>query len=112
MRIAEIATLNRPVPPAGEGSVEMLVSLITEELVRKGHEVTLFATADSRTSATLRSPVATSYSDDQTKWDWHVYEGFQVTQAFQSWRDFDLIHCHAYYLGLLFADFVPIPSLH
>ncbi len=112
MRIAQISTLSRSVPPDGEGSVEALVSIITEGLVKRGHDVTLFATADSKTGASLRSPVETSYMHDSNKWDWQLYEGFQAREAFKSWEDFDLIHCHSYHFGLFFSDFVPIPSLH
>lgn len=109
LRIAEIATLGRPVPPPGEGSVEHLVSIITEGLVERGHQVTLFARADSRTAARLRSPVPTGYA--RGKWDWQLYEGFQVREAFRAWQDFDIIHCHSYHHALLFCDFVPIPVL-
>jgi glycosyltransferase involved in cell wall biosynthesis len=112
MRIAEISTLGRPVPPKGEGSVESLVGMLSEGLVKRGHEVSLYATADSRTSAALRSPVASSYSMDPTKWDWQLYEAFQAREGFAAWRDFDIIHCHSYHFGLLFCDFVPVPSLH
>jgi glycosyltransferase involved in cell wall biosynthesis len=112
MRIAEISTLTRPVPPGGEGSVEGLVWSLAEGLTRRGHEVTLFATADSHVSCALRSPVATSYTTDAGKWDWQLYEAFQAREAFGAWRDFDLIHCHSYHFGLLYCDSVPIPSLH
>ncbi len=109
LRIAEIATLGRPVPPQGEGSVEHLVSIITEGLVQRGHEVTLFARADSKTSARLESPVPTGYGSG--KWDWQLYEGFQVREAFRRWREFDIIHCHSYHHALLFCDFIRIPVL-
>lgn len=112
MRIAEIATLGRPVPPTGEGSVELLVSLLTEELVRRGHEVTLFALPMSRTSARLVSPVKLSYTEGADAWDWQVYESYQVREAFMRWREFDIIHCHSYHFGMLYCDFVPTPSLH
>jgi glycosyltransferase involved in cell wall biosynthesis len=112
MRVAEIAPLTHPVPPAGEGSVETIVSAITEGLVRRGHDVTLFATADSKTSAELRSPVEVGYTRDPEKWDWQLYEAHSVREAFRAWPEFDVIHCHAYHFGLLFCDFVPIPSVH
>jgi glycosyltransferase involved in cell wall biosynthesis len=51
MRIAQVAPLAESVPPEGYGGTERVVSYLTEELVRLGHEVTLFATADSETSA-------------------------------------------------------------
>lgn len=107
-----ISTLARPVPPHAEGSVELLVSHLTEYLVRRGHDVTLFALPDSQTSARLVSPVATSYLDDAEKWDWHLYEAFQVREAFARWQHFDVINCHSYWFGLMHADSVAIPSIH
>ena len=112
MRIAEISTLSRPVPPEGEGSVEQLVGILTEGLCARGHEVTLFATADSRTSAALKSPVAQSYAKGGNMWDWQLYEAFQAREAFRHWRDFDIIHCHSYHFGMLFSAFSERPSLH
>jgi len=55
MRIAQIAPLFERVTPPAYGGIELVVSLLTEELVRRGHEVTLFASGDSITSATLES---------------------------------------------------------
>ncbi|MCA9416379.1 MAG: glycosyltransferase family 4 protein, partial [Candidatus Omnitrophica bacterium] len=83
MRIAEISTLHRPVPPVGEGSIESLVSTLTEGLVERGHEVTLFASADSETTARLWSPVPLERHRDPNIWDWQVYESFQVREAFR-----------------------------
>lgn len=109
LRIAEVATLGRPVPPPGEGSVEFLVSLITEGLVSRGNEVTLFARADSRTTASLESPVPRGY--EGATWDWQIYEAYQVREVFRQWRRFDLIHCHSYHHALMFSCFVRIPVL-
>jgi glycosyltransferase involved in cell wall biosynthesis len=53
LRIAQVAPLFEAVPPAGYGGTELIVHLLTEELVRRGHQVTLFASGDSRTEATL-----------------------------------------------------------
>jgi len=60
MRIAQIAPLTESVPPRLYGGTERVVSYLTEELVRMGHDVTLFASGDSQTSATLEAiwPVA------------------------------------------------------
>ncbi|MCA9431452.1 MAG: glycosyltransferase family 4 protein [Candidatus Omnitrophica bacterium] len=112
MRIAEISTLHRPVPPMGEGSIESLVSTLTEGLVERGHEVTLFASADSETTARLWSPVPLERHRNPAAWDWQIYEAFQVREAFRMWEEFDLIHCHSYHFGLLYCDLVPTPSLH
>ena len=55
MRIAMVAPLDMRVPPIGYGGTELVVSLLTEELVRRGHDVTLFASGDSITGAKLFS---------------------------------------------------------
>lgn len=60
MRIAQIAPPFQSVPPAGYGGTERVVSLLTEELVRRGHEVTLFASGDSSTTARLVPTVDTA----------------------------------------------------
>jgi len=112
VRIAEIAPLAHPVPPPGEGSIETVVALLAEGLQALGHEVTLFATADSRASVRLLSPVETGYTADPNKWDWQLYETYQAREAFARARQFDVIHCHAYHFGLLFCDAAPTPSLH
>src|SRR5439155_10335744 len=56
MRIAQVAPLYESVPPKGYGGTERVVSYLTEELVRQGHEVTLFASGDSVTAAELVAP--------------------------------------------------------
>jgi len=56
MRIAQVAPLYESVPPRLYGGTERVVSFLTEELVRLGHEVTLFASGDSKTTATLVAP--------------------------------------------------------
>lgn len=55
MRIAQIAPLWETVPPPAYGGAELVVSLLTDELVRRGHEVTLFASGDSQSLAHLES---------------------------------------------------------
>src|SRR5690606_33554987 len=67
---------------------------------------------ESKTTARLISPVKSSYVGDPDKWDWQLYEAFQVREAFAMWREFDIINCHAYWFGLMHADAVPIPSIH
>ena len=58
MRIAQVAPLYESCPPQLYGGTERVVSYITEELVREGHEVTLFASGDSQTRARLQAPCA------------------------------------------------------
>ena len=70
MRIAQLAPLYEPVPPEGYGGTELAVHQITEELVRRGHDVSLFASGDSRTSARLVAsvPVALWSAEGRRRW--------------------------------------------
>jgi glycosyltransferase involved in cell wall biosynthesis len=100
MRIAQVSTLFESVPPALYGGTERVVSYVTEELVRLGHEVTLFASGDSQTSATLVAgcPIALWRDPDvQETLPHHVR---LVELVFQQASRFDIIHFHLDYLHL------------
>jgi glycosyltransferase involved in cell wall biosynthesis len=106
MRIAQLAPTYERVPPAAYGGTELVVGLITEELVRRGHEVTLYASGDSETSAMLRSVTsrAVRYGDvvDGVR---HA-EYFQLMNAQACFVDaaagaFDLVHNHAGIEGMV-----------
>jgi len=116
VRIAVVAPVWIPVPPPGYGGVEQVASLLTEELVARGHDVTLFASGDSVTKATLRSV----YDEAPTDRLWEVepdavHVGAAYTFATRAFRDgegFDLVHDHTNYLGVAFAASLPTPVLH
>src|SRR5438046_2050479 len=116
MRIGVVAPVWIPVPPPGYGGVEQVASLLTEELVARGHDVTLFASGDSVTKATLRSV----YDEAPTDRLWevepdavHVGAAYTfVTRAFRDGEGFDLVHDHTNYLGVAFAASLPTPVLH
>lgn len=111
MKIAQIAPLSVSVPPKKYGGTELVISLLTEELVARGHEVTLFASGDSITKAELDAlfPQALGISRFFAgKMDF----SFDLTHAHHAYRrnkEFDVIHNHAGVLGLSFADFVEPP---
>ncbi len=86
-----------PVRPGIGESVESLVSALCERLKQRGHDVTLFATGDSRTGATLRSVYEHGYEHDDTMWDWAFAEGLHAAEAFVEPDAFDVIHCHTHY---------------
>ena len=91
LRIAQVAPLSESVPPELYGGTERVVAVLTDELVRQGHAVTLFASGDSRTSATLVAPCAkaqrlTGCSDPLSA---HMLE---IEQVAQRAKDFDIIH--------------------
>ena len=70
MKIAQVSPLFESVPPKLYGGTERIVSYLTEELVRRGHEVTLFASGDSQTSAELVAPVPRALRLDPGVRDW------------------------------------------
>jgi hypothetical protein len=74
MRIAQVASLWASIPPRNYGGIELLVHLLTEELVRRGHEVTLFASGDSRTNARLRAICQSNIVDTMGRGEAHDYE--------------------------------------
>lgn len=112
LRIAQIAPVAAPVRQRTGRSIEQVVYLMTEELIRRGHDVTLFATADSETSARLESVYRRGYCDDPDLWDWRFHEALNAAAAFERAGEFDLIHSHCYYFALPFTRLVSTPVLH
>jgi glycosyltransferase involved in cell wall biosynthesis len=111
MRIAHIAPVATTIPPRKSGSVELMTSLLTEGLVARGHDVTLFATGDSTTKATLHATYPHGYWHDENMWPWELYEMLNLAAAVERARDFDLIHYEAAYypMSLAFARLSPTP---
>ena len=98
MRIAQVAPLYESVPPKTYGGTERVVSWLTEELVRLGHEVTLFASGDSMTTARLVAccPESLRLSSDNVNQSAHHI--VQLEKVLQEKDEFDLIHFHTDYL--------------
>lgn len=111
MRIAQIAPLMERVPPPKYGGTERVVHNLTEELVRRGHEVVLYASGDSLTSAELRSPCPRSLRMA----DVGEQIGAQLIQLGRVYReagDFDVIHSHVEQATFPAAGLCPTPILH
>lgn len=100
LRIAHVAPVATSVPPRKSGSVQSMTSLLTEGLVARGHQVTLFATADSVTTATLHSLYPHGYWHDPDMWPWELYEMMNVAAAVERADEFDIIHFEAHYYPL------------
>lgn len=94
MKIAQISPLFESVPPAGYGGTERVVSYLTEELVVLGHDVTLFASGDSKTGATLVSPCSDSLRSEK---EWPKIMGpyaLMLEQVSSMADSFDILHFH------------------
>ena len=108
MRIAMLAPISWRTPPRHYGPWEQVTSLLTEALVARGVDVTLFATKDSRTAAKLDGVCPAPYSEDSTV-DAKVWEMLHVAHVFEHAGDFDLIHNQADFVPLVFSRLVDIP---
>ena len=111
MKIAQVAPLWESVPPVLYGGTERVVSFITEELVRQGHEVTLFASGDSTTKARLvpMCPEALRLSKVIKNYDAPVI--VMLEKAFNPSSEFDIIHSHLEFLPFPLATRSRIPML-
>lgn len=98
MRIAQVAPLYESVPPKCYGGTERVVSYLTEELVRQGHEVTLFASGDSETKARLVAACQRSLRLDKRCEDQLAHHFVMLEHVFQRAAEFDIIHFHVDYL--------------
>jgi glycosyltransferase involved in cell wall biosynthesis len=101
MKIAQIAPLIESVPPRLYGGTERVVSYLTEELVQMGHDVTLFASGDSLTSANLVPCVPMALRLDKQVHDTIPYYMLMLDRVRQQAQEFDILHFH--------VDFFPFP---
>lgn len=99
MQIAQVAPLMEAVPPKLYGGTERIVAYLTDELVVMGHEVTLFASGDSSTTATLEPGCARALRLDPTVRDSVAPLLAMLEMVAQRARDFDVVHLHCDYLG-------------
>jgi glycosyltransferase involved in cell wall biosynthesis len=113
MRIAQVSPIYEAVPPRLYGGTERVVSYLTEELVRRGHDVTLFASGDSVTAARLSAVTERALRFSSETRDVLAAENIRLLDSvFHRAHDFDLIHCHVDYLGYPFSRLVRTPTLH
>jgi glycosyltransferase involved in cell wall biosynthesis len=98
MKIAQIAPLYESVPPRHYGGTERVVSYLTEELVSQGHEVTLFASGDSITSAKLVPCVSKALRLDSNCIDSLVHHIYLLETVFRVADEFDILHFHIDYM--------------
>lgn len=111
MRIAQIAPLYESVPPRLYGGTERVVSHLTEQLVMLGHEVTLFASGDSLTSARLISPCSTALRLSSKCVDPLPHHIISLDQVVRRAEQFDLLHFHTDYLHFPLSKNLQLPSI-
>ncbi|MDT5041281.1 MAG: hypothetical protein QOE51_2266 [Actinoplanes sp.] len=110
MKVALLGPIAWRTPPVHYGPWELITSLLAEGLTARGVEVTLFATLDSITKATLDGVVATGYETDPSI-DGRVWEAIHVAHALGRSGEFDLVHNHLDWLPLAFSGYCSAPML-
>ena len=110
MKIAMLAPISWRTPPRAYGPWELVTSLLTEALVAKGVDVTLFATLDSETSGTLAGVVPRAYSEDPSI-DAKVWEMLHIANAFERAGEFDIIHNQADFMPLGWSRMTDTPVI-
>ena len=111
MRIAQVAPLYESVPPKLYGGTERVVHYLTEELVRQGHDVTLFASGDSATSAKLVATCPAALRLSHTGFDELAPHFVMLEQVFRAAPEFDIIHFHIDYLHFPWSRRQAVPNL-
>lgn len=109
-RVAVLSPVAWRTPPRRYGAWETVASNITEGLVARGWDVTLFATADSLTKARLHAVVPRGYEEDPGA-DAKVAEYLHISEAFEHAAEFDLIHSHYDFMALAYTRLVRTPVL-
>jgi glycosyltransferase involved in cell wall biosynthesis len=112
MRIGLISTLAIPVSRTAAASVEGLVWVLSHELIKLGHEVTIFATADSEVCGELVAALPGSYGKNGSPGDWMTCEIMNLCQAIKQSSRFDVLHSHSYHFGLPMQELARAPMIH
>lgn len=112
MRIAQVSTLATPVTGESTGAVEQLVWLLDRELVKLGHEVTVFACGGSRVSGELVATLPGPYGVPGSPNDWHSCEWLNLCHAIRQSKRFDVVHSHSYLWGLPLDSLSHVPMVH
>jgi glycosyltransferase involved in cell wall biosynthesis len=111
MKIAQVSPLFERVPPKAYGGTERIISYLSEELIRLGHDVTLFASGDSITGARLVPAIEESFRLDAVQRTWLAYHTIQMDQVSELAHTFDVIHFHTDYLHFPIARKFSTPHI-
>lgn len=110
IRIAVLGPISWRTPPVHYGAWETVVTNLVEELVRRGYDVTLYATQDSFTAGTLRAVAPRSWSEDESL-DPKVWEALHISQCMEDAHEFDLIHNSFDFLPLTYSRIISTPMV-
>jgi glycosyltransferase involved in cell wall biosynthesis len=114
LRIAQVAPLWTPIPPRTYGGIELLMKLLIDELVARGHEVTLFASGDCATAAKLHEVVDVNLTDlfcEGRGYCMEYYTNSAMAEVLAAQREFDLVHFHMSTGWLPLAAAMKTPAL-
>ena len=111
LKIAQIAPLWETIPPKRYGGIEIMIDKIINELLSRGHEVTLFASGNSKTKAKLKSVFPKSLFEMKVDWYHRSHNLINAANAYSAANEFDVIHNHAGDNGLLFSQTTKTPVL-
>ncbi len=115
MRIAIVAPVWFPVPPKTYGGTERIIHLLTEELVQRGHDVTLFATADSKTNAQLNSVCTSGFYSMMLAGETGSYEEYvdaNIKNMISESGNFDIVHLHVDISKIPLTSGLSIPVIY
>ncbi|MGH2913838.1 MAG: glycosyltransferase, partial [Solirubrobacteraceae bacterium] len=115
LRIAMLAPPWIPIPAPGYGGVESVVSALTETLVERGHEVTLFCAPGSRSAARVVTLLDEAHPDEIERSLYevdHVARAFELIDRAPPGRRFDVVHDHCGFTALAMADRIQTPVIH
>jgi len=112
LKIAQVAPLWFSIPPKKYGGIEWIVYNLCEGLTKLGHQVTLFASGDSKVPCKLKSVYPTSLIKNHISWQDNTYNILNLSRAFQKAKEFDIIHTHIDLWDMYFAPIVETPSVH
>jgi glycosyltransferase involved in cell wall biosynthesis len=114
LRIGHVGPVATTIPAPKNGSVELVTALLTDGLMARGHDVTLFGTGSTQTTAKLHATFPAGYSEEPNDlWPWEMCELMNLAAACERWRDFDLLHYQgAYYpMSIAFSKLVGVPMV-
>src|SRR5436305_1457775 len=109
MQIAQVAPLTEAIPPKLYGGTERVVAWLVDELVALGHDVTLFASGDSKTRATLMPVWPYAFRLGRPRTDAGAVQALLLETMAACARDFDVIHCHTEWLHLPLLSRLGVP---